>query len=295
MRLSLGVAMALIGLVPSALAQPIDPYADQRPAPPPPPPAPPGPIDPYAPTYPPPPAYGYQPPAAGVGQPQGPTPQYQQGYYLYPTPGAPPVYYAPPPSSYALRCAACVPRRPPRRWDGVRRWSLGAHLMVLGIGQKIGDHDMTLGGAGFQLRLRSRGRFGFEASQSFLGASYWDGGFQRNSYPFQISFMAYLFPNQDARHFNLYLLAGAGVMSDSIQLYDENRQKVTQGFVEWDLHAGIGAELRIRCFASAAAARALGLFRDDNLSTPYYAGVTGAPVPSKTWGVQGRVYLSFWF
>jgi hypothetical protein len=291
MRLTLGVAIALVGLVGGARGeQPIDPYLASPPPPPAPPPAL---VDPY-PSYPPPPTYGYQPPAPG--QPQSNPPQYQQGYYLYPSQSAqPPVYYAPPPA-YSYYPSYIVPRRALRRGDGVRRWSFGAHAMVLGVSQKIGDRDMTLGGAGFQLRLRSKGRFGFEASQSFLGASYWNGGFQRNSYPFQLSFMGYLFPNEDRRHFNLYALAGAGVMSDSVSLYDENRARVTQDFVEWMLHAGIGAELRLRWFAIEADVRMLGLFRDDNLSpTRFYAGVPGAPVPDRSFGVQGRVYLSFWF
>jgi hypothetical protein len=293
MRFSLGLTVALLGWGATSYAQqPIDPYsggpAVAQPAP--------APIDPNSgyppppPPYPPPPAYGYQPPAAGAAQPQYPSPQYQQGYYLYPTPGGPPVYYAPPPGGQYVLV------RPVRRWDGVRRWSLGAHLNVLGVGQQIGNHNMTLGGGGFQFRVRSRGRVGFEMSQSFLHASYWNGGFVRDSYPFQLSFMTYLFPNEDRRHFNLYGLVGAGLMSDSVQLYDENRVKVTQDFLEWILHAGLGAELRWKWFAIEAEVRALGLFLDPSAGqAPYYRGITTGPVPDQTWGVEGRASLSFWF
>jgi hypothetical protein len=167
---------------------------------------------------------------------------------------------------------------------------------VLGIGQTVGSHDMVLGGAGFQLRIRSKGRFGFELSQSFLSASYYNGGFERSSFPFTVSPMFYLFPNQDSRHFNLYVLAGLGGMPDTVKLYDENGARVHQDFLEWELHAGAGAELRFRWFALAADVRVLGLFRDDtDRPARFYNGVAGGPIPDKSWGVQGNAYVNFWF
>jgi hypothetical protein len=259
------------------------------------------PIDPYS-AYPAPPAYGYQAPAAGP--PATPTPpSYQQGYYLYPAQGQAPVYYAPPPRGCCCCCQAapCGYRMAPRLvrkrvWDGARRFSLGAHVGFLTLNQQVGNDQVTLGGAGFQLRLRSAGHWGFEASQSFLHGSYWSGAWQRDSFPFALSLMFYIFPNKDAHHFNLYGLAGVGLVADSVTLNDENHQQVTQDFTELEVHAGLGAELRFKWFGIEADARYVSLWRDDS-STPasYYGNLKGAPVQSSSYGIQGNLYLSLWF
>jgi hypothetical protein len=326
---SLALATATLGWVGLARAQaPINPYDPPEPvaAPAPPPavapipaqpapiapavpptppvaPAPPAvPIDPYS-AYPAPPAYGYQSPSRGPAQTASP-PSYQQGYYLYSAPGQPPVYYAPPTSyqrcGVAVSCCGCpcssMRRAVLRRRPDVRRFSLGAHVGFLTLNQQVGNDQVTVGGAGFQLRLRSSGRWGFEASQSFLHGSYWDGAWQRDMFPFQLSLMFYLFPNRDAHHFNLYGVAGIGLVADSVTLYDQNRRQVTQDFTELGLHAGLGAELRFRWFGIEADARYVSLWRD-NSSVPaaYYGDVKGAPVQKSTYGVQGNVYLSIWF
>ncbi len=314
MRISVSLAAVLATLMVGAAARaqqpidaqeaPINPYGTEVAAPAPAAPAQPAPIDPYS-AYPAPPAYGYQAPAQGPAATPSP-PSYQQGYYLYPAPGQAPVYYAPPPRPYGGACApaccsccGCAPRYTlvhKRKWDGVRRFSLGAHAGFLALNQKVGNSDVTLGGAGFQLRLRSAGHFGFEASQSFMHGSYWSGAWQRDSFPFALSLMFYVFPNKDAHHFNIYGLAGVGLVADSEQLYDENRQKVTQDFTELEAHVGLGAELRFHWFAIEADARYMGLWRD-NSETPaaYYGNVSGAPVPKSSEAVQGNLYLSLWF
>jgi hypothetical protein len=261
------------------------------------------PIDPYS-AYPAPPAYGYQAPAAGPPATPSP-PSYQQGYYLYPAQGQAPVYYAPPPNGGCCCCCAvqrtCGYRMAPRLvhkkvWDGARRFSLGAHVGFLTLNQQVGNDQVTLGGAGFQLRLRSAGRWGFEAAQSFLHGSYWSGAWQRDSFPFSLSLMFYIFPNKDAHHFNLYGLAGVGLVADSVTLNDENRQQVTQDFTEVEVHAGLGAELRFKWFGIEADARYISLWRDSG-DTPgsYYGSVKGAPVQNSSYGIQGNIYLSLWF
>lgn len=262
------------------------------------------PIDPYS-AYPAPPAYGYQAPAAGPPATPSP-PSYQQGYYLYPAQGQAPVYYAPPAGSGCCCCCqqqGCgyryhLVRPAPRKrvWDGARRFSLGAHVGFLTLNQQVGNDQVTLGGAGFQLRLRSAGRWGFEASQSFLHGSYWSGAWSRDSFPFSLSLMFYIFPNKDAHHFNLYALAGVGLVADSVTLNDESHQQVTQDFTEVELHAGLGAELRFKWFGIEADARYISLWRDDS-DTPasYYGNIKGAPVQSSSYGVQGNLYLSLWF
>ena len=182
-------------------------------------------------------------------------------------------------------------------WDGVRRFSLGAHVGFLTLNQQVGNDQVTLGGAGFQLRLRSAGHFGFEASQSFLHGSYWGGAWQRDSFPFQLSLMFYLFNNRDAHHFNLYGIAGVGLMADSVTLNDENRQQVTQDFTEFEVHAGVGAELRFKWFGDRGR-RAL---RQPVARRLVDAGellrqLEGRPgAVASSYGIQGNVYLSLWF
>lgn len=315
---SLAVVIAALSAGSPAFAQqPIDPYlaappdAPVAPLPPPPPQiAVPQPIDPYSayPAYPAPPAYGYQAPDRGPMVVPSP-PQYQQGYYLYAAPNQPPIYYAPPPAIYRPSCnigccgcqracnySSCMPPRRVRRPDGVRRFSLGAHATFLSLNQQVGNNAVTLGGAGFQLRMRSAGRFGFEMSQDFLHASYWNGNWQRDSFPFSVSLMFYLFPNTDARHFNLYGLGGVGVMSDTLTLRNEYNEQVGQNFTEFTAHAGVGAELRFRWFAIEADARYVGMWRDNSTApAAFYGNVGGAPVPTSSSGIQGSLYLSLWF
>lgn len=263
------------------------------------------PIDPYS-AYPAPPAYGYQSPAAGPPATPSP-PSYQQGYYLYPAQGQAPVYYAPPPGGcccccqqqaapcgYRLNYAPRVVRK--KVWDGARRFSIGAHVGFLTLNQQVGNDQVSLGGAGFQIRLRSAGRWGFEASQSFLHGDYWAGAFQRDSFPFSLSLMFYIFPNKDAHHFNLYGLAGVGLVADSVTLNDENRQQVTQDFTEVEVHAGLGAELRFKWFGIEADARYISLWRDgSDAPSSYYGNIKGAPVQASSYGIQGNLYLSLWF
>lgn len=300
---SLVVAASVLAFGAAARAQaPLEPYQTTETVEAPPAQAPvPQPIDPYS-AYPAPPAYGYQAPAAGPPMTPSP-PSYQQGYYLYPAQGPAPIYYAPPPQGCCCCCqqqAACgyhlnyAPRR--KVWDGARRFSLGAHVGFLTLNQQVGNDQVSLGGAGFQLRLRSAGHFGFEASQSFLHGSYWGGAWQRDAFPFQLSLMFYLFPNRDSRHFNLYGLAGVGVVADSVTLNDQNRQQVTQDFTELEVHAGVGAELRFKWFGIEADARYINLWRDDS-SAPasYYGNLKGAPVQASSYGIQGNLYLSLWF
>ena len=279
-------------------AQPIQPAQPAQPA---------QPIDPYS-AYPAPPAYGYQAPQAGPAQVPSP-PSYQQGYYLYPAGGGPPVYYAPPAGARGGCCCCCTscgaqsyylgqPRlvRPVKKWDGARRFSIGAHVGFLTLNQTVGNDQVTLGGAGFQMRLRSKGRFGFEVAQSFMHASYWNGSWERDSFPFSLSLMFYVFPNDDKHHFNIYGVAGMGLVPDSVTLRDENGARVTQDFTEFELHAGLGAELRFKWFGIEADGRVIGLWRDSSdRPAAYYGDIKGAPVPKSSYGVQGNLYLSLWF
>jgi len=307
-RLCALAAILATGGIASA-QQPLDPYdsggvvapappvAPALPVAPAPPVAAPQPLNPY-PTYPPPPAFGYQAPGGQTLPPQ--VPAYQQGYYLYPTQAYPYPYYYPAPR--APYCGdLCARRRVVKRWDGVRRFSLGVHFTALGVNQTVGRDDVTLTGPGLQMRMRSKGHFGFELSQSFLHAEFWNGGFKRDSFPFSASLMLYLLPNSDARHFNIYGLAGVGVMPDSVELNlgqagSPGSLHASQDFTEYEAHAGVGAELRFHWFAIEADARALALGRDDS-KTPaaYYTGVAGGPIPASSSAWQATLLASIWF
>ncbi len=220
--------------------------------------------------------------------------------FIYP-PSAYPVYrrypvtpvYVPSPR---LICNACLRRPPPPKWDGVRRFSLGFHAMAMGINQKVGNNDVILAGGGLQMRLRSAGRFGFEIAQSFLHANIWNGGFVRDSYPFTTSLLFYLRQNRDNVHFNLYGLAGVGVMPDTVSVRFSAQDTRSQDFLEWEAHVGAGAELRFKWFGLDLEGRYAGLWRD-NSDTPaaYYQGIPGGPVPnsSQAWVATG--YLTVWF
>ncbi len=309
LSLSLIVTAAMLLSVSAAQAQQLmNPYGTA--ATPDPSPEPAQPIDPYA--YP----YGSGPGAypaptyPAPTYPAAPAPQqYQNGYWhngqFYPTYPAPtytppPVYYyspAPLPRySYYYGCGAGCVNKPVAPKERIRRFSLGVHGTALGINQEIGGKSVVLGGAGIQLRIRSKGRFGLELKQDFLGAKFLDGNFERTSLPFTFSLMLYIFPNQETRHFNLYFLAGFGGMWDQVHLIDQNGRKVRQDFLEGIGQLGLGAELRWRWFAIALDARALGLVRDSS-SPPgsYYGDIDGAPVPKKSWGIQGNAYINFWF
>jgi hypothetical protein len=238
------------------------------------------------PPYPPYPPPVYAPPAPRI---YAPPPVIIQPYYVYPAP-----FYARPVPPVIYRPRWVAP--PPRKWDGVRRFSLGVHAMVLGLNQSVGKDNVVLGGAGLQFRLRGRGRWGMEIAQSFLGNDWWNGNYSRRSYPFQLSLMLYFLPNDPDRHFNMYAIGGVGGMYDQISLLDENRSKVTQDFWEWEFHGGLGLELRYHWFGIEADARAHGFVLDnDSAPARYYNGVSGGPIPSSSYGFSGNVFLSAWF
>lgn len=175
--LSLAVVATTLAVAGAAQAQqPVDPYngpVQVVPSAP----EPPEVMNPYGtqPYYPPPVYYQAAPP---------PPPTYTPPYYVYPPPQ--PLYVTPPAVVYrpTLRCHACVRATRPV-YDTSRRFSLGVDGTVMGLNQKVGNDNLVLGGAGVHFRFRSRGRFGLELMQSFLHADYWNGGYQRNSYPFQ--------------------------------------------------------------------------------------------------------------
>lgn len=306
-RTSLSVLLGTLLCGSVAFAQqPVDPYgtaelagpATEAPV------APPQPINPY-------PVVGQPYPSVPPLPPPQlpPPPAYDRGYYQYPAygsgncccccntcaqPAPPPVYYAPPP-------VPVIPVQPLRLSkplgpkEKVRRVSLGVHGIVYYVNQAHNE-DLVMGGAGLQLRIRGRGRFGVEISQGFIYGSALHGNLERTSFPFDFSLMFYVFPNKDDRHFNIYALAGIGAMADTVNVRDQFGTKREQDFLEFNGHVGVGLELRFKWFAIEADARMIGMIRDgSDKPATYYGSINGAPVQDKSWGASGNAYVSFWF
>ncbi len=306
---NLFAAAAVFGLAATAAAQPLNPYdapVVTAPA-----------VAEPAPMVPPPPAV---PPLAA------PPP----GYY-YPPPGyAPPMWAYPPPPVYYVQpvrrrvrrvClnGSCQPAavaavvEPPAH---ARLFSVGVRFSGLGVNQQINGQDVLLWGLGGQLRFRTRGRFGLEAAVDILhghfdapqpqggpiqpatnaGPFFHIGPVTRDSYPVSLSALLYIFPNDDARHFNLYFLGGIGVVPTRMGLTDENGNQVTQSFTEYEGHLGVGAELRFRWLAIQADIRGIAMGRDDSGGdAAFYANVDGGPVPKSSVGAQGTLGATLWF
>ena len=258
-----------------------------------------------APAQPPPPAA----PAAGPGY-YYPPPGWAAPIYSYPPPPyqqqAPrlPVYRAQPAPRSASPCRGSCPGNRPGASaagssgeDRARFFSVGLRLSALSLNQTIGGKNTTLGGGGIEVRFRSRGRVGLEASLESLHGDFEQGGaIRRDTVPLQLSLLVYIFPNADSRHFNLYFLGGAGVSSTRMQLIDPKGDEVQQDFREWDLHMGVGTELRFKWLALRADVRGLKLWRDDRDNDGrWYGDVDGAPVPQTSVGVQGTVGAAIWF
>ena len=243
-------------------------------------------------------------PAPATGAPLPPTyappvyapPVYQQPYYA---PPAPRVYvqpFAQPPRLLQPRppVRTARPLPPPPRGPSV---AIGLRATVLGVSsQQVFGQDMNLWGAGLLVRFRSQGRFGFELGLDAMRAEIGHGAFTRTSYPFSVSPMFYLFQNRPENHFNIYAVAGFGLMADDIGLYQGTPQQLSQQFWELIGQAGGGVELRFKRLALFGDIRAVGMLLDD--SSPaglYYQNVDGGPIPAQSSGCKANVGALLWF
>lgn len=227
---------------------------------------------------------------------------------------APPVYVASAPAP--LPAAPVVVQAAAKPLPKARFFSLGGRFVGMGINQQINDKTVLLWGGGVQARFRSRGRFALELSVDFMENSFKPSGkssttvlvgnggapgfsagkVTRDSVPFSLSLMGYIFPNSDERHFNMYFFGGGGIVATAMTLSDEWGGKAKQSFLEYEAHLGLGAELRFKWFALEANLRGIGLFRENSYGdAPYYRGVSNGPVPKMSWGALGSVAASFWF
>lgn len=225
-------------------------------------------------------------------------PPYAPQTYVPPVyaPPAPRVFvqpYAQPPrvlTPRALRKARPLPPRGPSVAIGLRASMLGVSS------QQVFGEDVNLWGAGLMVRFRSQGRFGFELGLDAMRAEIGNGAFTRTSYPFTVSPMFYLFQNRPDTHFNIYAVAGFGLMADDIGLYQGSPNQLSQQFWELIGQAGGGVELRFKRLALFGDVRAVGMVLDD--SSPaglYYQNVDSGPIPASSSGYKVNVGALLWF
>ena len=174
---------------------------------------------------------------------------------------------------------------------------LGVRFTTLGLtSQEVFGQKMNLMGGGLQVRFRNQGHWGFELGLDALRASINDGAFVRSSYPFSFAPMLYLRPNRPDNHFNIYAVAGFGLMSDNITLYQDSAQERKQQFWEVLGQVGGGIELRFTHLALFADVRAIGMLLDDSTQAgQYYQNVDGGPIPSSSYGYKANLGAIMWF
>ncbi|MFO0577917.1 MAG: hypothetical protein U1A78_28240 [Polyangia bacterium] len=209
------------------------------------------------------------------------TPQYQPYRRAYVAPLRRPLL--------ASRSAYQAPRGP--------AVGMGLRFSAIGISsQEVFGEKVSMMGAGLQLRFRNQGHWGFELGMDVLRANIGDGAFVRTSYPFSFAPMLYLFKNRPENHFNLYAVAGFGLMADDVKLYEGSRQERRQQFWEVLGHVGGGAELRFKHLALFADIRALGMLLDDSSHDgQFYQGVEGGPIPASSLGYKANAGAMLWF
>jgi hypothetical protein len=241
----------------------------------------------------------------GVAPPQSlPPPSYVQPPYYAPPPPPPPRYYAPPrpyyPPPVYRQSLAPQPRQVLKpRYQAPRGpvVGLGVRFSSLGVSsQQVFGQDVNLMGGGLMARFRSQGRFGFEIGMDVLRADISNSAFVRTSYPFTVAPMFYIFENRPENHFNLYGLAGFGLMADDISLYKGTSQERNQQFWEVMGQAGAGIELRFTHFALFSDIRAVGMLLDNTSPAgTYYQNVDGGPIPASSYGYKFNAGALMWF
>jgi hypothetical protein len=266
-----------------------------------------------APMAPPPPpmAAPVPPPAPFAGSFQGPV-YYNGPVWIVPAqPGQPapvlppqlpppPVYVAPP---VAAPLRLYQPRPLYRRYITPKPTprgpvvGIGARFTALGLSnQEIFGQKLNMIGGGIQVRFRNQGHWGFELGMDALRASIDNNAFVRTSYPFTFAPMLYLRQNRPDTHFNIYAVAGFGLMADNITLYQDTSQERKQQFWEVMGQFGGGIEVRFTHLALFADVRAVGMLLDDSTqSGQYYQNVDGGPIAANSFGYKANLGAMLWF
>ncbi|MCS6914530.1 MAG: hypothetical protein RMK29_15345 [Myxococcales bacterium] len=268
-------------------AAPAQPPTAAQPAAPPVPPVPPVPGGTTSPMYFNGPVWVVPAPVTGVPVPQ---PQVAQPPASLP----PPVYVQP---SHRVRTAqCCVSARDLRLTQRPPIFSVGLRFTAMGTNQEVFGHNLNLLGGGLQLRFRNRGHWGFETAFDVMRANIGDGAFVRMAYPWTAGVMLYLFKNRLENHFNLYGIAGVGLVADDVTLYQGSRQERRQQFLEVMGQAGGGVELRFRHLALMADLRAVGLLLDTTgPAGTFYRDIEGGPIPAASVGYKANLGALVWF
>jgi len=226
---------------------------------------------------------------------------------IAPPPPPPPVYapapvYAPPPVYMPPRLPlyAPLPRLKPRPVFQAPRGpvvGMGARFSMLGVSsQQVFGQNVNLYGGGLFMRFRNQGHFGFELGMDAMRASINNDAFVRTSYPFTVAPMLYLFQNRPDNHFNIYAIAGFGLMAADIGLYKGTSQERNQQFWEFMAQAGGGIELRFNRLALFADARAIAMALDNSSGAGvFYQNVMGGPVPGSSGGYKLNLGAMLWF
>ena len=215
--------------------------------------------------------------------------------YIQPPVTARPLYrrplYLPPLRPYRLAPRVTVPQpRGPVVGVGVRFTTLGVTSQEV-FGQKV-----NLLGGGLQVRFRNQGHWGFELGMDALRANIADGAFVRSSYPFTFAPMLYLRQNRPDTHFNIYAVAGFGLMADNIVLYQDSSQERKQQFWEVMGQFGGGIELRFTHLALFADMRAVGMLLDDSTQAgQFYQNVDSGPIATSSFGYKANLGAMLWF
>lgn len=213
----------------------------------------------------------------------------------------PPVYVAPPVLRHRplyipplRRYTPSRPSTPVQRGPVV---GLGARFTALGVSnQEVFGKKVNLVGGGIQVRFRNQGHWGFELGMDALRTSIADSAFVRSSYPFTFAPMLYLRKNRHDTHFNIYGVAGFGLMSDNIVLYQESAQERKQQFWEVMGQVGGGIEIRFTHLALFADMRAVGMLLDDSTQAgQFYQNIDGGPVPASSFGYKANIGGMLWF
>jgi hypothetical protein len=218
----------------------------------------------------------------------------------------PPVYVQPPVAQRPLyrRPLYLQPLRPyrlaPRSTVPAPRGpvvGVGVRFSALGVtSQEVFGQKVNLLGGGLQVRFRNQGHWGFELGMDALRASISDGAFVRSSYPFTFAPMLYLRQNRPDTHFNIYAVAGFGLMADNIVLYQDSSQERKQQFWEVMGQFGGGIELRFTHLALFADVRAVGMLLDDSTQAgQFYQNVEGGPIPASSSGYKANLGAMLWF
>lgn len=222
-------------------------------------------------------------------------------------PMQPPEALPPPPQVHVQEAApprivVAPHRRPASPPIAQPRLGLALRMSGLWTEQRLYGVNLLMLGAGAQLRLRLVDRLVLEGAVDIVGAEHHGGVLKRTSYPVQLALLMYLRPYRPGVHFNVYALAGGGLVPSKIHVDDGLAPAREISATEGAVQGGVGFELRLGRFALFSDARALGLWYlgkpEDVAGTPPGEGSGLAPrqplVPASSYGWTFNAGVMLW-